>query len=69
MREVDARTGLLPNGACADVIVTEFFVAGAEPTRYCTDAAVVNPFSIPDTPPPRPRSTRDTSNPFRIPPT
>lgn len=72
-REVDARTGLLATGACPDAVVTEYFVAGSEPTRTCLDApgAIVNPFAIPDSasPPPRPRpAARDTSNPFRIPP-
>jgi penicillin-binding protein 1A len=67
-REVDSRTGLLPNASCADAIVTEYFVAGTEPTLYCTDGGIVSPFAIPDTTRPAPRAVRDTSNPFRIPP-
>ncbi len=71
-REVDARTGLLANAACVDALVTEFFVSGTEPTRFCTDAGIVNPFAIPETTSTgatnKPRVVRDTSNPFRIPP-
>ncbi|HYW30677.1 MAG TPA: PBP1A family penicillin-binding protein [Gemmatimonas sp.] len=68
-REVDARTGLLPNPACADALVTEFFIVGTEPTTYCTDS-MTSPFAIPDSGArPVPRTVRDTSNPFKIPPT
>ncbi|MES2523723.1 MAG: PBP1A family penicillin-binding protein [Gemmatimonadota bacterium] len=66
-REVDSRTGLLPNMACLDAIVTEFFIAGTEPTLYCTDS-LTSPFAIPDSGKPVPRAVRDTSNPFKIPP-
>jgi penicillin-binding protein 1A len=68
-REVDSRTGLLPNGACTDALTTEFFIAGFEPTQYCTQSGIFNPFSIPDSSGRVPRPpARDTSNPFRIPP-
>ncbi|MEO7520835.1 MAG: PBP1A family penicillin-binding protein [Gemmatimonas sp.] len=67
-REIDSRTGLLPNGACMDAIATDFFIAGLEPTSYCTESALFNPFSIPDTGRVPKPPARDTSNPFRIPP-
>ncbi len=70
-REIDSKTGLLPNGACIDAIVTEFFIEGMEPNTYCTDSPLRNPFAIPDSTmqrqKPRP-AIKDTSNPFRIPP-
>lgn len=37
VREIDALTGRLATSACAGNLVTEFFVAGSEPTTTCTD--------------------------------
>ena len=70
VREVDAATGLLANGSCAGPIVSEFFIVGTEPRLSCRDfvptlTRVAGDSLIGGA---LPRATRDTSNPFRIPP-
>lgn len=37
VREIDAATGRLATSACTANLTTEFFVAGTEPTKTCTD--------------------------------
>jgi len=64
-RDIDALTGQLATTACMGNVVTEFFVAGTEPTRQCTDGPVRPPGSTDST---MVRTARDTTNPFRIPP-
>ena len=63
VRDVDALTGRLATAACPGSVVAEFFVMGTEPTRSCTDGPVKAPDDSAGG-----RATRDTTNPFRIPP-
>ena len=75
-RDIDKTDGQLANPYCpADVVITEYFIAGTEPIQECT---VHSPFSQPfdTTAPPGSTSTRplppgktarDTTNPFKIP--
>lgn len=65
VREIDANTGRLANASCTGALTTEFFVQGYEPTRTCTDPAWPSPFSMDSA---RALVRRDTSNPFRLPP-
>jgi penicillin-binding protein 1A len=37
VREIDSNTGRLATSACMGAVVTEFFVAGSEPTHTCTE--------------------------------
>jgi len=45
VREIDAQTGRLATSACVANLVTEFFVAGTEPTHTCTEN-VPNPMMV-----------------------
>ena len=63
VRDVDALTGRLATPACPGNVVAEFFVMGTEPTRSCTDGPMRSPGDSVGG-----RATRDTTNPFRIPP-
>ena len=63
VRDVDALTGRLATPACPGNVVAEFFVMGTEPTRSCTDGPIRSPGDSVGG-----RATRDTTNPFRIPP-
>jgi penicillin-binding protein 1A len=65
VREIDAATGRLANASCMGAITTEFFVQGYEPTRTCSDAPGPSPFDTDST---RAVVKRDTTNPFRLPP-
>ena len=65
VREIDAATGRLANASCMGAITTEFFVQGFEPTRTCSDPEAPSPFSMDSA---RAMVTRDTTNPFRLPP-
>lgn len=65
VRQVDAVTGRLANSNCMGNVVTEFFVQGYEPTATCSDPPGPSPFTMDSA---RARVQRDTSNPFRLPP-
>lgn len=65
VRQVDAVTGRLANSSCMGNVVTEFFVQGYEPTATCSDPPGPSPFTMDSA---RARVQRDTSNPFRLPP-
>lgn len=65
VRQIDAVTGRLANSNCMGNVVTEFFVQGYEPTATCTDPPGPSPFTMDSA---RARVQRDTSNPFRLPP-
>jgi len=65
VRQIDAATGRLANSSCMGNVVTEFFVQGYEPTATCTDPAGASPFTMDSA---RARVQRDTTNPFRLPP-
>ncbi|HUQ83827.1 MAG TPA: PBP1A family penicillin-binding protein [Gemmatimonadaceae bacterium] len=77
-RDIDKMTGQLANPYCpADVVVTEYFLAGTEPIQECTVHSPFNmgqpfdtttrPGSKPGTPLPPGKTARDTINPFKIP--
>ncbi len=63
-REIDALTGRLANSSCMGEVVTEFFVAGWEPTRSCSEGVGPTPIAAESA---RIHAMRDTTNPFRIP--
>ena len=79
-RDIDKTTGQLANPFCpADVVVTEYFVAGTEPVQECTEHSPFNMGQMfdsagrpvpstarPGMPPPG-KAPRDTTNPFKIP--
>ncbi len=64
--EVDAATGLRPDATCPSGHVVEFFVAGTEPERTCSQGLA--PRWVPYDSTGRARALRDSTNPFRIPP-
>jgi penicillin-binding protein 1A len=66
--EIDAATGLRANSACKGPLVSEYFIVGTEPRLSCLDFAPAVTGSGADSGLALPRATRDTSNPFRIPP-
>ena len=70
VREVDPASGELYGLSCAtETPVTEYFIAGTEPTEPC--GSYPSPFRITDstaTSPTVPQPPRETFNPFRIPP-
>ena len=66
--EIDAATGLRANSACKGPLVSEYFIVGTEPRLSCLDFAPVTTGTGADSGLALPRATRDTSNPFRIPP-
>jgi penicillin-binding protein 1A len=78
-REIDRTTGQLANPYCpADVVVTEYFIAGTEPVQECTTHSPFNmgqPFDTTGRPgvpaggakPATPGKRDTTTNPFKIP--
>jgi penicillin-binding protein 1A len=80
-RDIDRTTGQLANPYCAaDVVYTEYFIAGTEPIQECTVHSPFNmgqPFDTlarpgststrPAAPLPPGKAPRDTINPFKIP--
>jgi penicillin-binding protein 1A len=69
-REIDAATGLLANSSCRGPILVEYFVLGTEPRLSCAEfTPSITPMSGDSLlPGGLPRGSRDTTNPFRIPP-
>jgi penicillin-binding protein 1A len=65
VRQIDVATGRLANSSCMSNVVTEFFVQGYEPTATCSDPPGFSPFTMDSA---RVRVQRDTTNPFRLPP-
>lgn len=66
VREIDGATGLLANSSCMGRLTTEFFVVGTEPRLTCSDAGARHLVPFDSTG--RARALRDSTNPFRIPP-
>lgn len=63
VREIDALTGRLPAAACMGNLVTEFFVAGTEPTHNCTEN-VPNPMMLGGDSLLRARTSSDSARPL-----